>query len=41
MKEMLKRTEQYDFNSAQFLFETIGILVYHYIRANSKDRGEL
>lgn len=32
---MLKRTERFDFNSAQFLFETIGYLAYYYIRANS------
>jgi hypothetical protein len=41
MKEMLKKTERFDFNSAQFLFETIGFLAYYYIRANSPDKPVL
>lgn len=41
MKEMLKRTERFDFNSAQFLFEAIGMLTYYYIRANSPDKAIL
>lgn len=36
---MLNRTERYDFNSAQFLFESIGLLAYNYIRSNSPDKG--
>lgn len=38
---MLKRTERYDFNSAQFLFETIGMLSFYYIRANSPHKADL
>lgn len=38
---MLKRTERFDFNSAQFLFETIGMLAFYYIRANSPDKAAL
>lgn len=38
---MLKRTERFDFNSAQFLFESIGMLVFYYIRAGSPDKAAL
>lgn len=41
MKEMLKKTERFDFNSAQYLFETIGFMAYHYISANSPDKPTL
>jgi hypothetical protein len=41
MKEMLKKTERFDFNSAQFLFEAIGMLAFYYIRANSPDKAIL
>lgn len=38
---MLKRTGNYDFSSVQFLFETLGILSYWYIRTNSPNKAIL
>jgi hypothetical protein len=38
---MIKRTEHFDFSSVQFLFETIGILSYYYLKTNSQHKNDL
>ena len=39
MKEMLKRTEVYDFTSVQFLFEALGNIAFYLIKANSENKS--
>ena len=40
VKEMLKRTEQYDFLSVQFLFEAVGVIAYQHIIHKSPNKAQ-